>query len=838
MKGRFSVLIVSLLIVLTLGAAGATAQEVAPGAASRGAASQSAAPEGVDAVTAVMGAAFTYQGRLVDGGASANGNYDFQFKLYDAATAGAQVGGAILQTIAVIDGYFTTKLDFGEAFNGDARYLEIGVKIAGSSDPYTILDPRQELTPTPYALALPGLWTQQNATSPNMIGGYNANAITGGAVGATISGGGSSGAINTAGANFATVGGGIANLANGAGATVAGGGAAGAGNVASGAQAAVGGGIANIAAGTNAVIAGGESNSAAGGDAAVGGGFSNSAYADATTVSGGSDNLASELGAAVGGGNQNEASGRWSTVAGGGGNKAQGEHATVAGGSINTASVQYATVGGGVWNRADGVGATVAGGGAVGSGNLAGGAGAAVGGGIANVASGGNAVIAGGESNSAAGALSAVGGGFSNVADADGSTVSGGTDNAAAGAGATVGGGNQNVAGGGWSTVPGGGGNSAAGAYSFAAGRRAKALHDGAFVWGDSTDADIASTAPDEFVMRAAGGISLTLGSGAWRFEPHTESPNLIGGYSGNSVAAGVVGATIAGGGSGSEPSRMQMVGANYGTVSGGENNQANAPHGAVGGGQNNAANGSGHSTVAGGFWNVASGNTAVVAGGFTNAAQGDGSTVSGGANNTAGSTGAAIGGGAWNTAGGSNATIGGGHNNQASGGWATIGGGYGNKAEGDYATVAGGNLAQASVYGQMAYASGAFVAAGDAQTSVYVLRRTTTDATSTPLTLDGALLPLTVAAGRSMAFEILVVGRNDAGASAGYRMRGLIENVGGATAFVGTPVVTMLGEDVDAWNATVSADDTDDALYIWVTGAAETTIRWVATVHTAEVAW
>ena len=34
--------------------------------------------------------AFTYQGRLTDGGAPANNNYDLQFTLWDAAVAGTQ----------------------------------------------------------------------------------------------------------------------------------------------------------------------------------------------------------------------------------------------------------------------------------------------------------------------------------------------------------------------------------------------------------------------------------------------------------------------------------------------------------------------------------------------------------------------------------------------------------------------------------------------------------------------------------------------------------------------------------------------------------------------------
>ena len=161
---------------------------------------------------AAMGTSFTYQGRLVDGGTPANGNYDFEFKLWDALTGGAQLGGTVAQTIGVTNGYFTTLLDFGQVFNGEARYLEIGVRPGGSDRSHTpCSSPRQALTPVPYALALPGLWTQQNATSPNLIGGYSGNQVAGGVTGATISGGGAGGAINAVGANFGTVGGGYGN---------------------------------------------------------------------------------------------------------------------------------------------------------------------------------------------------------------------------------------------------------------------------------------------------------------------------------------------------------------------------------------------------------------------------------------------------------------------------------------------------------------------------------------------------------------------------------------------------------------------------------------------------
>jgi hypothetical protein len=99
-------------------------------------------------------------------------------------------------------------------------------------------------------------------------------------------------------------------------------------------------------------------------------------------------------------------------------------------------------------------------------------------------------------------------------------------------------------------------------------------------------------------------------------------------------------------------------------------------------------------------------------------------------------------------------------------------------------------------------------------------------------LFLDGSSLRLTLASGRTLTFDILVVARSESGASAGYRAYGVIENSGGTTAFIGTPTVTTLGEDVAGWDATVVAHNAYDALVIQVTGAVYATIRWVATVR------
>ena len=88
---------------------------------------------------------FTYQGRLTDGGAAANGNYDLQFALFDSLSGGAQVGSTqTLNTVAVSNGVFTVGLDFGaNAFNGANRFLEISARPSGGGA-FTLLSPRQQ----------------------------------------------------------------------------------------------------------------------------------------------------------------------------------------------------------------------------------------------------------------------------------------------------------------------------------------------------------------------------------------------------------------------------------------------------------------------------------------------------------------------------------------------------------------------------------------------------------------------------------------------------------------------------------------------------------------------
>jgi hypothetical protein len=72
-----------------------------------------------------------------------------------------------------------------------------------------------------------------------------------------------------------------------------------------------------------------------------------------------------------------------------------------------------------------------------------------------------------------------------------------------------IGGGENNTAGGLDATVPGGAGNVANGTASFAAGQQAHALYPGDFVWADSQNAVFASSADDQFLIRAQGGVGI-----------------------------------------------------------------------------------------------------------------------------------------------------------------------------------------------------------------------------------------------------------------------------------------------------------------------------------------
>jgi len=135
-------------------------------------------------------------------------------------------------------------------------------------------------------------------------------------------------------------------------------------------------------------------------------------------------------------------------------------------------------------------------------------------------------VIGGGRDNDIGSALgagesySAIGGGNNNNigASSTSSTIGGGQQNNIGinSDESTIGGGFFNTVGANsqHATIPGGNNNFATN-RAFAAGTRAKANHTGAFVWGDSNNADMASTNANSVTLRASGGYRLFSNSGA-----------------------------------------------------------------------------------------------------------------------------------------------------------------------------------------------------------------------------------------------------------------------------------------------------------------------------------
>jgi hypothetical protein len=530
MKGKWIV-----IVMLTLGLLLA----LAPGAG------EAQGPEGELSAQALPGTGFTYQGQLKDTGGPVTGLCDFQFGLWNASANGAQVGTTqTVSNVSVTNGLFTAQLDFGSnAFTGNARWLEIAVQCSGDGG-FTILSPRQALTPAPYALALPGLFTRQNATSPNLIGGYNGNSVTGNAYGATISGGGSSGNTNRVTDNYGTVGGGRGNQAGDNAGTTSDRGYATVGggyqNMASGPYATVGGGSKNVASGQYcpgilcfgyATVGGGVENTASGFISTIGGGYSNQASADYATIAGGGRSDLSNPAT------RNRVTDNYGTIGGGGNNQAGNDTA-----SLTDAS--YATVSGGLGNAASSIYTTV-------------------GGGNANAANRGYATIAGGNGNSASAQYATVGGGNSNEVTDNYGTVGGGSNNQAGSAGidpldaeyATVGGGSNNQATDGYATIAGGASNTASGQHATVGG-------------------GMGNEAAGWYATIAGGGYSDPVNrTGRTRV---TDNYGTVGGGGGNQAGNGAA-------------SRIDAI---YATVGGGYSNMASGDYATIAGGFNNTASG------------------------------------------------------------------------------------------------------------------------------------------------------------------------------------------------------------------------------------------------------
>jgi len=210
--------------------------------------------------------------------------------------------------------------------------------------------------------------------------------------------------------------------------------------------------------------------------------------ADASTISGGINNSIEPHAeqSTIGGGRENtiQAGARWAAVGGGFGNEIAADASTISGGIDGYVGSLWSYIGGGYVNEIS--------------------------------TESGYSAVTGGSQNRILeyASTSTIGGGQLNTVSnrASAGTISGGYNNMVTGPFGAVPGGSQNLA----------------GANSFAAGHRSRALHQGAFVWGDSTDSDVPSAAENSFAVRASGGtvfysspdlasgVVLSPGSGSW----------------------------------------------------------------------------------------------------------------------------------------------------------------------------------------------------------------------------------------------------------------------------------------------------------------------------------
>ena len=566
-----------------------------------------------------QGTAFTYQGRLNDSGGPAGGTYSLKFTLFNTNITGVPIAGPLTNNaVNVTNGLFTVLIDFGPgAFTGASNWLEIAVETNGVN-PFTTLVPRQQLTPTPYAVYAEGASAAGlSGTIPAAsLGGTYGNAVNLNNPGNSFAGNGAGvanvnatalnglNALNfwqttgnsgtTPGVNFAGTtdsnafeihvngtrvlrlepdsrGGNAGNLIGGhpnnavlqpgsGGDVIAGGGFTGGGNVINSNSSGIfigAGSLNQVGPNVNdAVIAGGNSNTNISPLSLIGGGYQNSIQpGNAAVISGGYQNFV--------GSNSYEA--------------------VIAGGAINTIgpNAYQATIGGGLANTNASPSSTIGGG----NGNViqAGGQDVTIGGGGGNLISSNcsASAIAGGSANLVATNVNNgfIGGGYQNHVTAGMSVIVGGWQNTASGSGSLVGGGGfdgtsviGNLAGGNASVVVGGLGNANLASISF-------------------------------------------IGSGLQNSIQPGNAAVIGGGYQ-NLIESNSYEATIAGGWANSVGTNAYQA-----TIAGGSFNTNMGPNSTIGGGELNTVSNS-SATVPGGLQNVAGGSFSFAAGYYAQALQ------------------------------------------------------------------------------------------------------------------------------------------------------------------------------------------------------------------------
>jgi hypothetical protein len=407
--------------------------------------------------------------------------------------------------------------------------------------------------------------TNRVGGSGGVIGGGFNNTV--GTFNGTVSGGQN----NTAGGNASVVGGGSENSAGSDHALVAGG----QGNSAGGPDSVVSGGSGNSANANHASISGGAGNvvdafseysliSGGGGNlvqssgySSIGGGSQNNisdpSFSDVyDVIAGGQNNFETNVqNSFIGGGQNNSDYTSYSVIGGGVGNTLQiyARYSVIGGGQGNMvySNSDHSFLGGGLSNSIQSAAneSVLAGGlnNFIGSGSIQ----TVVSGGQFNTNNANQSVIGGGTANTILtgswGSVigggqqisigtnsdhSFIGGGWVNIMgqnDYEG-VIAGGYVNSMGGFSgySAIGGGQGNVIGNNSpnSAIPGGANNliGTNAADAFAAGQQAQAVNQGAFVWADSQNAPFASTANDQFLIRAQGGVGINMNNNPGNLQP------------------------------------------------------------------------------------------------------------------------------------------------------------------------------------------------------------------------------------------------------------------------------------------------------------------------------
>lgn len=263
--------------------------------------------------------------------------------------------------------------------------------------------------------------------------------------------------------------------------------------------------------------------------------------------------------------------------------------------------------------------------------------------------------------------------------------------------------------------------------------------------------------------------------------------------------------------------------------------------------GSNVTASGT-QSAAVGGLNNTASGTGSFVAGGNTNTASGTGSSVistaSSATNNYAG-----VFGGSSNQATANTACVFGGDTNTASALNAVLLGGTLSSANGSYSSVIGGKRGNTrSVNSYRCYPSGEpFTTDAGCQAGLLVLAVQTTDATVTTLRSNSSAASATnqLVLPNNAAYYVsgsCIANVTGGGNTKAWSFEAAIKRGASAatTAIVGAVIKNVVAADAGAatWDITISADTTNGALAVSVTGQAATTIRWTCRLESTEVTY